>query len=249
MLKTKEWFESWFNSPYYPLLYDHRDFTEAQSFVSSLMNYLKPPPDSKLLDIACGEGRFSIQLSRYGQKVVGIDLSEERIQIAQEKANDKTEFFVHDMRFPFYINYFDYAFNFFTSFGYFDLRRDHLMAAKSFAAALNRNGILIIDYFNNDYVKKNLVHEETIIKNGVKFEIKRHISDKKIIKEIYVIDSDGQRQHYMERVSDVGIVEFEKLFKEAGMELLHTFGNYALDGFDAQASPRLIMIYKKANVK
>ncbi|MBI1692779.1 MAG: hypothetical protein FYV88_5020, partial [Bacteroidetes bacterium] len=36
---------------------------------------------------------------------------------------------------PFWINYFDYAFNFFTSFGYFRTRREHDNAIRSLAGS------------------------------------------------------------------------------------------------------------------
>src|SRR5690606_21720625 len=127
-----DWFESWFGSPYYHILYEHRDELEAQAFVEELINYLQPLPKSSMADIACGEGRYSIQLAEYGFDVVGIDLSHASIEKAKKHEKENLRFFVHDMRFPFYINYFDYVFNFFTSFGYFASQRDHLMAAKSF---------------------------------------------------------------------------------------------------------------------
>lgn len=160
----KEWFESWFDSPYYSSLYDNRNDDEASAFVYNLVRYLKPAAGSRLLDIACGEGRHSLQLSSYGYEVVGIDLAEQRIEAAKRKENEHTRFYVHDMRFPFYINYFDFAFNFFTSFGYFEKKRDHHMAADSFAAALKRGGVLVVDYLNRIYTERRLVPEEVIEK-------------------------------------------------------------------------------------
>src|SRR5690606_4994425 len=98
----------------------NRDEQEAQSFIEKLLNHLQPPASSKMLDIACGDGRHAVQLADYGYNVTGIDLSHLSIEKAKASENDHLEFHVHDMRMPFYINYFDYAFNFFTSFGYFE---------------------------------------------------------------------------------------------------------------------------------
>ncbi len=58
-----------------------------------------------------------MQLASLGYDTTGIDLSEESIEEALKMENDKLHFYQHDMRLPFWINYFDYAFNFFTSFG------------------------------------------------------------------------------------------------------------------------------------
>src|SRR3989442_1504176 len=124
-MPESDWFERWFSSPYYRILYQHRDELEAEEFVGHLVEYLQPLPESRMVDIACGEGRFSIELAERGFDETGIDLSHTSIEIAKAHESEHVRFFVHDMRMPFYINYFDYAFNFFTSFGYFTYVRDH----------------------------------------------------------------------------------------------------------------------------
>ncbi|NQX98132.1 MAG: hypothetical protein HRT73_09675, partial [Flavobacteriales bacterium] len=40
--ENSEWFEDWFDSPYYHILYKNRDDKEAKDFISNLINYLKP---------------------------------------------------------------------------------------------------------------------------------------------------------------------------------------------------------------
>ena len=119
------WFKNWFNSPYYHQLYFNRDEAEAAKFIDKLINYLNPTAGSLMLDVACGKGRHAIHLAEKGFDVTGIDLSEDSIKEALLSENEKLHFFLHDMRLPFYINYFDYAFNFFTSFGYFSTQREH----------------------------------------------------------------------------------------------------------------------------
>src|SRR5664279_4672531 len=101
------WFKDWFNSSYYHLLYFNRDDREAAAFIDKLINYLQPHPGSKMLDVACGKGRHSIQLAGKGFDVTGIDLSEDSILEALKNENDQLHFYQHDMRLPFRINYFD----------------------------------------------------------------------------------------------------------------------------------------------
>jgi 2-polyprenyl-3-methyl-5-hydroxy-6-metoxy-1,4-benzoquinol methylase len=113
------WFKDWFNSPYYHQLYFNRDEQEAAAFIDKLIDYLKPLPGSTMLDVACGKGRHSIQLANNGFDVTGIDLSDDSINEALQSETAQLHFYRHDMRLPFWINYFNYAFNFFTSFGYF----------------------------------------------------------------------------------------------------------------------------------
>lgn len=240
-----EWFESWFGSPYYRVLYQYRDQLEAQAFVEKLIAYLQPLPHSKMVDIACGEGRFSIQLAQKGFDVTGIDLSYASIRKALHYEKDNLHFMVHDMRFPFYINYFDYAFNFFTSFGYFACERDHLMAAKSFAAALKKEGLLVIDYLNRETALQALIPEEIISRDNYTFKIKRSLEHNHFLKNIRFTDNEGKERQFTESVAAFTLSDFIKMFRNAKLNLVATFGDYELNPYHPFESPRMIMIFKK----
>lgn len=244
-MPDSNWFERWFSSPYYRILYQHRDELEAEEFVGQLVKYLQPLPGSTMVDIACGEGRFSIELAERGFDVTGIDLSHTSIEIAKAHETEHLHFFVHDMRMPFYINYFDYAFNFFTSFGYFANKRDHQLAAKSFAKGLKKGGILVLDYLNSDRSERQLIAEEDVRRGSYSFHIKRRIEHEHFLKEISFVDADGKMRQYVESVAAFGLSEFIHLFRNAGMSLVATFGNYRLEEFNPLESPRLIMVFKK----
>ena len=64
MMTEKEWFEEWFDSPYYHMLYKNRDSKEAENFLNNLISGLPMQPGSKVLDVACGKGRHSIFLNK-----------------------------------------------------------------------------------------------------------------------------------------------------------------------------------------
>lgn len=241
-----EWFSNWFDSKYYPILYAHRNETEAAAFVDTLMQHLHLPQNSIVADMACGEGRYAQQLSKYVDTVYGFDLSAARIEKAQEQfASDKVTFFEHDMRTPMHVNFFDAIFNFFTSFGYFNTYRDHLNAAQSLTNGLKKGGVLVIDYFNNQVVKKNLVPQDKIIKGNITFDIKKYVEDGKIVKEIIVTDGAQAPKRFEERVSDVSVDRFKLLFENTGLILENVYGDYDLNAFEPTASPRLIMQFRK----
>jgi SAM-dependent methyltransferase len=242
-----DWYKNWFGSPYYKILYQNRDEVEAQAFVENLLSYLQPSLGSTMLDIACGEGRFARQLAEHGYEVTGIDLAINSIETAKAFETDKLQFFVQDMRLPFYINYFDYAFNFFTSFGYFSNDRDHALAAKSFAGALRPEGLLVIDYLNFEQVLANFVEKETVQRGKYSFDISRKIERNHIVKEISFRDDDNIERKYTESVAGFSLSDFNKLFRAAGMALVTTFGDYQLNPYHPTDSPRLIMIFKKKN--
>jgi SAM-dependent methyltransferase len=240
-----DWYKNWFGSPFYKILYQNRDEFEAQEFVEHLLEYLQPPAGSKMLDIACGEGRFAKQLAEHGFDVTGIDISHLSIETAKAFETENLHFFVQDMRLPFYINYFDLAFNFFTSFGYFAHNRDHALAARSFAAALKKDGILVIDYLNSEHVISNFIPEETIQRGSYTFRINRKLENNHIVKEISFSDADKKQRNYQESVAAFTLSDFIRMFKPTDMSLVTTFGDYQLNPYHPIDSPRLIMVFKK----
>ncbi len=239
-----EWFENWFDSPYYPLLYQKRNMEEAEKFITNLLHYLKPNPSSKILDLACGEGRHSIFLAKKGFDVTGIDLSERSIQIAKRNNINDVQFSIADMRTFSLETTFDYIFNLFTSFGYFQRTEDNLEVLKRINHHLQDSGRLVIDFLNKNLVTKNLVEKENKVVDGISFDITREIKDAKVVKTI-AFEADGEKKIFQEKVQLFSLQDFEKMLASVKFEIVQTFGNYDLQPFDAENSPRLIIIAKK----
>ena len=86
--ETNTWYESWFDTKYYHILYKDRNYREAQVFMDNLTHYLNLPEKAKVLDLACGKGRHSIYLNQCGYDVIGADLSEENILHCKKFEND-----------------------------------------------------------------------------------------------------------------------------------------------------------------
>ena len=243
---TAAWFKDWFNSPYYHQLYFKRDETEAAAFINKLIEHLKPKPGSQMLDVACGKGRHSIQLAEKNFRVTGIDLSEDSIREAKEEESENLEFFVHDMRLPFRINYFDYAFNFFTSFGYFKTRREHDNAIRTIAQSIKPNGIFVMDYLNVHYAEDNLVHKSEKEIEGVNYYITKWFDEDHFYKKIVVEDEKLEEPlEYTEKVAKFSLGDFTEMFAYQGLQIQEVFGDYSFNDYDVKKSPRMIMIAKK----
>lgn len=241
----RKWYQYWFNSPYYHILYSQRNDVEAEFLIDNLSAYLHPKSDSRILDIACGRGRHSIYLNKKGYDVTGIDLSEQSIKYAQQFEQKKMHFYVHDMRKLSFINYFDIALNLFTSFGYFDTEKDHVSALKAFRKGLKNDGILVIDYFNTQKIIKNLTNQETKTIDGIEFHLHKFVAEGKIIKHIN-FEHRLKAYAFEERVQAFLLADFERMLTKSGLVVAATFGNYALDPFDETESDRLILVCKKA---
>ena len=239
---TEKWYSSWFDTPYYHILYKERNYREAQVFMDNLTHYLNLPEKATVLDLACGKGRHSIYLNQLGFTVLGADLSENSIAEANKNANETLHFKVHDMREPFEEK-FDAIFNLFTSFGYFENDDYNLTTLKAIKESLSDYGFAVIDFMNVSQVIETLVPEEIKTMEGIDFHIKRYLKENHIYKEIDFEDQ-GQKFHFTEKVKALTLKDFEDLMEEAGIYLLDIFGDYKLKKFHKTESERLIMIFK-----
>ena len=96
----KKWYEVLFEN--YAKQYDSESFTKGTlgecDFIEREINFKK---GLKILDVGCGTGRHSIELTKRGYSVTGIDLSESQLLRAREKSSElglKIDFVKMDAR-------------------------------------------------------------------------------------------------------------------------------------------------------
>jgi SAM-dependent methyltransferase len=242
-IEHHDWFSEWFDSPYYHILYKHRDDKEAESFINKLIEHLKILPHYKIMDLACGKGRHAIYLNKKGFDVTGTDLSPHSIAYAKQFSNARLNFFVHDMRDVFAPEYFDLILNLFTSFGYFEDEQDNYKAIKSMAESLKKNGMAVIDFMNTPKVIASLIKEKLIEVDGIKFCVKKKLENGFIMKDI-TFHADGKDHHHIEKVKAITKEDFIKYFNFAGLQVLEIFGDYQLNKYSEASSDRMIFTLK-----
>lgn len=245
--RQQAWYASWFDSPYYPLLYRHRDYTEAEDFISRICQYLQLEAGSEALDLACGRGRHALVMAQQGLAVTGLDLSESSLKDAQKLAglhpSLKLVFARHDMREIYAQQHFDVVFNLFTSFGYFEDDADDHRVLSAIFAALKPGGLFVFDYLHAPYVQETHVPSEEQEIDGVHFSISRHLTSEWIVKQIQV--KDGQMEYrFFEKVRNYSPEQLENLLQKAGFNILRSFGNYQLEPCNSD-SPRCLFICQK----
>lgn len=239
-----EWFSTWFDSPYYHILYQDRDMQEAQLFMDNLMTYLHPKQHDKILDLACGKGRHSLYLNQLGYDVTGLDLSEQSINYARQFENERLHFGVHDMREVYQPESFDFILNMFTSFGYFDNETENVVALCATAQSLKHGGKLVVDFMNTDKVIERLVADEEKVVQGITFKIHRGLENDFIVKTISFTDK-GRSYQFQERVRALREEDFMEYFKMTQLRLVEVFGDYNLNQYDRDKSDRMIFVLKK----
>ena len=99
-MNRKPWYESLFEN--YGEKYDNESFTQGTvGECDFIENELKSKKSLRILDVGCGTGRHSIELSKRGYEVTGIDLSDSQLVRANKKAEDnnlKIDFQKQDAR-------------------------------------------------------------------------------------------------------------------------------------------------------
>lgn len=236
-----EWFQDWFGTKYYHLLYQNRDEAEARLFLSNLIKNLPIHQSDRILDLACGSGRHSHFLAEAGFNVTGIDLSEENILKAKE-IKSTAEFYVHDMRNP-VRGKFKVVLNLFTSFGYFECENDNIRTLESIHQVLEKDGILLIDFLNAEELVDLKQHTELKRVETIDFKITKQITQDIVRKDIE-FDHEGRHHHYVERVQLLRLADFERLLDQTGYQLDNVYGDYALNKY-ASDSNRLILVARK----
>ncbi len=243
---NREWFDNWFDTEYYHKLYFQRDDQEAAAFLTRLVAHLKPSAGSRMLDVACGKGRHSVMLNKMGFNVTGIDLSQSSIAAAKTQESETLQFFTHDMRQPFWINYFDYAFNLFTSFGYFKTDREHDAAIRTIAQSLHKDGLFVIDYLNVHYAEDHLVHTADIAIDNYNFHITKWMDESHFYKKIEVEHDAFTEPHvYMEKVAKFSLGDFTDMLAFQDLQITEVFGDYDLNRYHIRNTPRMIMVARK----
>jgi SAM-dependent methyltransferase len=240
---VQNWYNIWFDSPYYHLLYKHRDDEEARMFLSSLVKKLDLNAGCKILDLACGKGRHSIYLHQQGFDVTGADLSPSNISAANEYAAEGLRFFEHDMRNPLPNSEFDVVLNLFTSFGYFDNHEENYKVLRAVHDELKQNGLFVIDFMNCNEVINNLISNEIKIIEDTTFQITRELNNG-IVKKTITINHNPNLV-FEEKVQALYEDDFKLMLVDCGFDIMNTYGSYLFEPFENEKSERLILIAQK----
>ncbi|MBK9568318.1 MAG: methyltransferase domain-containing protein [Saprospiraceae bacterium] len=85
-MSKKQWYETLFEN--YGQKYDNEVFTEGTlgecAFIEKEIHFNK---ELKIIDVGCGTGRHSIELTKRGYDIIGIDLSDSMLSKARENAD------------------------------------------------------------------------------------------------------------------------------------------------------------------
>ncbi len=247
---ASDWYKTAFRYDYLRV-YPHRNDEEARRQVDFLLDTMDIPPPCDILDLGCGDGRHSLELTRRGYRVTGLDLSEELLERARARTADEgldVTFIQGDMRDPPRVSAFDLVVNFFTSFGYFREDGENARVLDAISRALRPGGRFLMDYLNRAYVISTLVPADSRKMEGMEVEQHRWITGDpskagahvRINKQVRIREDDVERS-YGESVRMYTLEELYAMMDRSGLKVTQTYGDF--DGRPVSGdAPRNILI-------
>jgi len=228
--------------------------TEHQ--VTVLENMLQLKPNANILDLACGFGRHSLEFSRRGYRVTGVDLCREFVDFASQQAKQErleASFIRSDVRnfnsnekFDIVLSLFDGA------IGYLESQFEDQKIFNTVKRNLKQDGVHLAHILNQKfYSKKCPFHEEVSVCGSTTYNfylwdevnntlIHSGYTEKKKLNSQVDPSLQGEASHY--RLYSVN--EISKMLDVAGLELTKVKPAFCKNSVHALQSPELIILSK-----
>jgi ubiquinone/menaquinone biosynthesis C-methylase UbiE len=238
--------QNFWDEYYLPILISRQRRTRKE--VDLIVESLDLPKNSRILDLACGTGRHSIELARRGYSVVGLDSSQVYIDYAKKRAERlrvKVEFVLGDMRKLNFKQEFDAVINVHTSFGYYYKKDFDIL--RRINNALKTSGKFFIDVFNKDAILKNLKRKiSTPTSYGRIVQVNKFDPRNSMLKTLWKIYDQKKKRQIVRKTSlrVYNYNELKQLVEKAGFSMIKSYGSWNKQPI-SMVSPRLILVCQK----
>ncbi|MBN1373417.1 MAG: class I SAM-dependent methyltransferase [Anaerolineaceae bacterium] len=209
---------------------------QTKSQVDFLWNVLELTGKERILDLACGFGRHSLELASRGCKVVGVDITPAYIEEANKQAKEKgldAEFVCADLRELRYNGEFDVVLNLADgAIGYLENDQENLKIFDAISLALKPGGKHVMDVCNGGYAARHFPSRTWLFgKNALS------LADFEWDAQYSLMFYGGLEFKYGEvftRPEEIysnptrlyNLRELSEIFQQRGMQLQKAFGNF-----------------------
>jgi cyclopropane fatty-acyl-phospholipid synthase-like methyltransferase len=241
------WFEGYFDEAfielYRPFLTAERTTDEA----AAVLELLELEPGARVLDLACGWGRHSVELARAGLEVTGLDLSETLLARAAKRAEAagvSVEWVRGDMRELPWRGRFDAVVSLFSSLGYFLSDEEDLRVLRASACSLKPGGLFVLETMHRDQIARGFVERDWWRgEAGRAVWVEREFDAVAgITREwLFFERADGSRGEKYHAMQVRTATEWDHLLRSAGLAPLAWYGDWDFSEFTHE-SERLIVL-------
>ena len=245
--RSAEWFRHSFDD-FYLSLYAHRDDAEAERLVGTLAGRFRL--EGRVLDVACGAGRFLRALRTKGADAFGLDLSASLLRETRRSLPLEPPSLVRaDMRqLPVRTGGIAWALLLFTSFGYFDSPEEDRLVLSELSRVLRPGGRLMLDYLNPETTLPGLVPESTRFVSGRAVRETRRVDPSgPFLRKRIEVAAEGNvpAAVYEERVRLYSPAELQALLAAAGLRVEEIWGDYDGAPFAPDRAARCLLLARQ----
>jgi len=230
----------------------HRPAYQIKAQIDGVERFLAMEPRSRVLDLACGSGRQTLELARRGHRVLGVDPSEEALAVARQGARQERlniHFLKTDICQISYRAEFDVVVNLFAAFGYFPNEREDLKALEAVRKGLKPGGKFLMDLLNKEWLMRHF--EPNFWEQGedgkgavVLDQISFNFETGRLDNHRTIVSKDGTRTPSFVSFRVYTLTEIKSLLAKAGLVYKQSWG-----GFDGSAygmdSARMILLAER----
>jgi SAM-dependent methyltransferase len=249
--RKKEWFDDGsFWRDFYPFMFTEERFADTPDQIDRALR-LTRLKGKNALDLCCGPGRCSVALAQRGFTVTGVDKSKYLLDKARARARAakvKIEWIQQDMRDFVRTDSFDLALSMFTSFGYFDDKREDITVLENMHASLRAGGACLIDVKGKECLARVLQSTSSeVLPNGAKL-VQRHeiFDDWTRVRNEWILIYKGRSKSFEFHITIYSGQELRDRLESVGFREVKLYGS--LDGEKyGPESNRLIAVARKVN--
>lgn len=210
------WWKTDFNEQFYKIYYSYLK-PHYSTFIDNVIKFTVIKKNDRILDLACGNGRYLIALKKKGfNNLDGLDYN--YAKIAGRNTNSYNILIKKgDMRREFGAQVYDFIMMVSTSFGYFD-DRSNQKVLKNCYKALKPGGKLFIDNLSAEFITNNFQPKDwTRFSRDVSLLEERKLSkDKKYLSSFWYLLEKERTHTLTNKLRLYSKEEFIKLFKKIG---------------------------------
>ena len=243
------WWTTYFDDVMGKALFTPAHWERAEANAEKVIALLGLSKGDRVLDLACGNGRYATALASRGMRAAGLDLAPAYLAEGRDRAAERgapAAFVRGDMRALPFRDAFDAALCMYTSFGYFPKDRDHVRVLREVAGALRPGGRFLLDVMSREWVVRHFqAHDWNEVDGGHLLESRTLRLEEGRIGNTLLYLKGGLRREYFHSVRVFTPTELRRMTLEAGFAQIEILADLDRTPWTAD-SPRTAVLATKA---
>jgi len=231
-----------------PVMFHQKRMEKTNEEVDSILSLMKISPPASVLDLCCGPGRHSLELTRRGFSVTGVDRTKTYLEKARKlakKENLNLELVQKDMRKFCKPDTFNAAINLFTSFGFFDDPKEDEKVLKNVFRSLKNRGVFLLDTMGKEILARIFRERDWYeIDGNMMLEDRKILRNWSLVESRWILLKDGKRDECTISLRLYSAVELRDLLEKIGFRRIEVYGDLAGAPYD-HTSKRLVLVAHK----